>query len=146
MNRDFIEMLHALSDAGADFLVVGAHALAAHDQPRATEDLDLWVRPSPENAPKVWHALASFGAPLDELTLEDLFTPELVFQIGMKPYRIDIITTIDGVTFDEAWPNRILVNQYGVTYGVIGRDDLIRNKIAAGRPKDLVDVDNLKSQ
>ncbi len=146
MNRDFVEMLRALSDEDADFLVVDAHALAAHDQPRATEDLDLWVRPSLDNAPKVWRALMTFGASLDELTLDDLSTPGLIFQIGIKPYRIDIITTIDGVTFDEAWPNRIIVNQYDTTYGVIGKADLIRNKMAAARPKDLLDVDNLKGQ
>jgi hypothetical protein len=146
VNRDFVEMLHALSAAGADFLVVGAHALAAHDQPRATEDLDIWVRPSPDNAEKVWRGLAAYGAPLENLSAEELAVPGLVFQLGVKPYRVDILTAISGVTFDEAWPNRVIVNQYGLTYGVLGRNELVRNKRASGRPKDIVDADNLENQ
>ncbi len=85
MNRDFAEMLSALSDAGAEFLVVGAHALAAHGRPRATGDLDIWVRPSAENAERVWSALARFGAPLAALTRRDLQTPGIEFQIGVEP-------------------------------------------------------------
>src|SRR5207247_1524374 len=85
VNRDFVEMLAELSAAGADFLVVGAHALAAHNRPRATGDLDLWIRPTPENARRVWTALERFGAPLQELTLDDLSSPGVVFQIGLEP-------------------------------------------------------------
>jgi hypothetical protein len=85
MNRDFVEMLSALSAAEAEFLVADAHALAAHGHPRATGGLDLWIRPTPENAERVWAALARFGAPLGDLTKEDLATPEIVFQIGLPP-------------------------------------------------------------
>jgi hypothetical protein len=144
MNRDFVEMLHELSAAGADFLLVGAYALAAHERPRATGDLDIWVRPSRENAERVWAALVRFGAPLHELTIDDLSSPGITFQMGIEPSRIDILTGISGVTFDEAWPNRLLVEHDGLRYGVIGKKDLIRNKRAAARPKDLLDVSNLE--
>lgn len=146
MNRDFVEMLQELSASGADFLVVGAHALAAHDRPRATGDIDIWVRPTPENAQLVWNALVRFGAPLDELTLEDLSTPGITYQIGRAPNRIDILTQITGVVFEEAWSNRITVDREGLHYAVIGKAELIRNKLATARPKDLLDVENLERQ
>jgi hypothetical protein len=146
VNRDFEEILSELSAAGAEFLVVGAHALAAHDRPRSTGDLDIWVRADRANAERVWAALSMFGAPLHDLSLEDLAEPGIVFQMGLPPYRIDILTEISGVTFDEAWPNRIINEFEGKPYPVIGRLDLIRNKRAAGRPKDLVDADELESR
>ena len=96
-------MLLALSDAKIDFLLVGAYAVAAHGHPRATGDLDLWVRPDTETAPKVYSVLADFGAPLHDLTVDDLATPRMVFQIGVEPSRIDILTAISGVSFDDAW-------------------------------------------
>src|SRR5712691_4522977 len=105
MNRDFAEMLDALSAAEADFLIVGAHALAAHGRPRATGDLDIWVRPTPDNARRV-EALVTFGAPLNELKLDDLALPDVVFQIGIEPARIDILTMLTGLTFDAAWSRR----------------------------------------
>ncbi len=146
MNRDFAEMLAALSEAGADFLVIGAHAVAVHGRPRATGDLDLWVRPTRDNAVRVWAALVAFGAPLNDLTPDDLTSQDLVFQIGVAPNRIDLITTIGGVTFGEAWPRRISVELWGQLVPVIGREDLIRNKRAAGRPRDLADVAELEGQ
>jgi len=144
MNRDFVEMLAALSDAGADYLVVGAHALAAHGIPRATGDLDIWVRPTPENAARVWTALERFGAPLHELERRDLHTSDVVFQIGLAPSRIDLLTSISGVAFDEAWPNRIIVAVAGQEVPTIGREEFIRNKKAVGRPRDLADVAELE--
>lgn len=143
MNRDFAEMLAALSGAGADFLVIGAHAVAVHARPRATGDLDLWVRPTPANARRVWQALETFGAPLHELTRDDLTADELVFQIGVAPNRIDILTTIGGVTFDDAWPRRTVVRLWDQSVPVIGREDLIASKRAAGRPQDLADIAEL---
>ena len=137
-------MLQELSAAGADFMVVGAYALAAHERPRATGDIDIWVRPSPENAERVWAALVRFGAPLDELTLADLSAPGITFQMGLQPRRIDILTSISGLTFDQAWPNCITVEHDGLRYAVIGKADLITNKRAAGREKDLLDVSNLE--
>ncbi|MFN0009342.1 MAG: hypothetical protein ACKVXR_15670 [Planctomycetota bacterium] len=145
MNRDFSDMLSALSAAGAEFLVVGAHALAAHGRPRATGDLDLWVRPTPANADRVWKALARFGAPLSTLSVEDLVRPGIVFQVGLPPCRIDILTAIDGVAFEEAWPRRIRVRIGSQEVPVLGRQDLIMNKRATGRPKDLADLAWLES-
>jgi predicted nucleotidyltransferase len=144
MNRDFVEMLAALSEAGAEFLVIGAHAVAVYARPRATGDLDIWVRPSPENAKRVWAALAAFGAPLHELTPDDLVADDLVFQIGVAPSRIDLLTTIGGVTFADAWPRRGTVDLWGLRVPVIGRDDLILSKKAAGRPRDLADLAELE--
>lgn len=140
MNRDFAEILSALSDAGADFVIVGAHALAAHGLPRATGDLDIWVRPSPENARRVLAALRAFGAPLHDLEEKDLVHLGTVFQIGVVPCRVDILTEISGVDFDEAWSRRqwFVVDEQRLPF--LSREDLARNKRAAGRPKDLVDL------
>jgi hypothetical protein len=144
MNRDFVEMLAALSAAGADYLVVGAYALAAHGRPRATGDLDLLVRATPANARRVWAALETFGAPLGDLTLDDLTSSDLVFQIGVAPTRIDLLTGLTGVGFDEAWASRVTLTLEGVEIPIIGRDALIRNKRALGRPRDLADVAELE--
>jgi hypothetical protein len=144
MDRDFLDMLSALSDAGAEYLVVGAHAVAVHGSPRATGDLDLWIKPSPENADRVWRALAQFGAPLGDLTREDLTSPDVVFQIGVQPLRIDILTSITGVIFEEAWPRRTLVEVESRSIPFLSRADLIRNKRATGRPKDAFDVESLE--
>jgi len=144
MNRDFAEMLDALSAAGAEFLIVGAHALAAHGRPRATGDLDIWVRPTPENAQRVWRALVSFGAPLDELHVDDLATPGIVFQIGIAPARIDILTAATGIAFEGAWSQRATFEVDGRALPFLSREDLIRNKSAVGRPRDLADIDDLK--
>lgn len=146
MNRDFAEMLDALFAAGADFLVVGAHALAAHGRPRATGDLDLWVRPTADNAKRVWNALVQFGAPLRELKIDDLSTPETVFQIGLPPARIDLLTTLTGLNFDEAWARRVVVDVEGRRLPFLSREDLIRNKTALGRPRDLADIEDLKRE
>jgi len=143
MERDFVEMLSALDAAGAEYLVVGAHALAAHGVPRATGDLDIWVRATPENAARVLAALRDFGAPLSDLSPEDLTRPETVFQIGVVPVRVDILTSISGVEFEEAWAGRIQATVDAETFGVLGREELIRNKRATGRPKDLLDVETL---
>lgn len=144
MNRDFAEMLSALSEAGAEFLIVGAHALAAHGVPRATRDLDIWINPTPENAARVMTALRTFGTALMDLTEEDLTTPGTVFQIGVEPFRIDILTAISGVTFEEAWKNRLPLEIEGVRVLVLGRHDFITNKRATGRARDLVDIEGLE--
>jgi hypothetical protein len=135
-------MLAALQAAEAVFLVVGAHAMAVHGVPRATGDLDIWVRPDPENAQKVLRALIEFGAPLEMMNLraEDLTDPETVYQIGLPPRRIDIITDIDGVTFEEAWQSKIISQVAGLAVPFLGWDVLLRNKKASGRPKDLADI------
>ena len=140
MNRDFVEMLSALLEARAEFLIVGAHALAAHGVPRATGDLDIWVRSETDNADRVLAALKSFGAPLLDLTREDLLRPATVFQIGVAPSRIDILTSITSVTFEGAWANRRTVTIEGLSIPVLGREEFIANKRAVGRPKDVADL------
>ena len=140
MNRDFVEMLAALSAAGVEFLVVGAYAMAAHGLPRATGDIDIWVRSTRENGHRVVRAVRTFGALLFGLTIEDLLRPDTVFQIGVAPNRIDILTGITGVAFEEAWPNRLNVTIDDQVIPVIGLAELRRNKAATGRPKDQADL------
>ncbi|MDZ4848561.1 MAG: hypothetical protein SGI77_04655 [Pirellulaceae bacterium] len=135
-----------MNDAKAEYLVVGAYAMAAHGCPRSTGDIDFWVRPTPENAARVWAALTLFGAPMSKIDLEDFSTPDIVFQIGLAPQRIDLLTSISGVNFDDAWPNRLVADLDGVRADVIGRKHLLQNKISSGRPKDLVDADVLRSE
>ncbi len=126
-------------------MVVGAHALAAHGVPRATVDLDVWIDASPENASRVWAALAAFGAPLEalDITQADFTRPDTVAQFGLPPWRIDILTGISGVTFHEAWPERIEAQFDDVLVPFIGIAALIRNKRASGRLKDLADIESL---
>ena len=105
MHSDFRGLLSAFNDHGVEYLIVDAHALAAHGHVRATMDMDVWVRASPENAARTMRALAVFGAPLQDLTAADLSRPGIVFQIGIAPLRIDVLTAIDGVDFEDAWEN-----------------------------------------
>jgi len=140
MNPDFRDLLAEFNAHGVEFLVVGAHALAAHGLVRATKDLDVWVRPDASNAQRVIAALKAFGAPLHDLTVEDLAQPGLIFQIGVEPIRIDVINRIDGVTFDEAWPDRMRARFADQSVPVLSRHHLIQNKRAAGREQDLLDV------
>jgi len=140
MNPDFRDLLAAFNARGVDFLIVGAHALAAHGLVRATKDLDVWVRPDPLNAERVLGALAAFGAPLQDLTVDDLSRPGLIFQIGVEPIRIDVITAIDGVTFPEAWEQRVCARFADQEAAVLSREHLLVNKRAAGREQDLLDV------
>ncbi|MFN2421854.1 MAG: hypothetical protein ABR527_10860 [Gemmatimonadota bacterium] len=137
-------MLSALSDAGAEFLLVGAHAVAVHGHPRATGDLDIWVNPTQENAENVWRAVAFFGAPMNNLDLHDFAEPDLIFQIGVVPNRIDILTAVTGLEFEKAWERRIVVPLDGLEVPVLGRADLIRNKKAVGRPQDVADAERLE--
>lgn len=140
LNPDFRDMLSALCEEKADFLIVGAYALAAHGHPRATGDIDIWIRASEENAKRVWRALMRFNCPLFDLKLDDLKTPDLIFQIGVEPRRIDIVTSITGVEFDEAWRDRREIEIEGLKIAAIGRSHLLKNKKAVGRPQDLADV------
>ncbi len=146
LNPDFRDMLAALSDANADFLLVGAYAMAVHGFPRATGDMDIWIRCSDENAQRVWQALKQFKAPMRNLTVEDLKTPDIVFQIGVAPRRIDILTSIDGVEFEDAWSKRKTVDIQGQQFAVLAREDLVRNKKACPRPKDQADALWLESE
>ncbi|HJY31170.1 MAG TPA: DUF6036 family nucleotidyltransferase [Pyrinomonadaceae bacterium] len=145
MNLDFKELLLAFNAQNVEYLIVGAHALAAHGHVRATKDLDLWVRPDILNARKVIQALSDFGAPLSDLTADDLSRKKTIFQIGLPPVRIDIITNIDGVEFEEAWPDRLEMSFGDVPAFVISRHHLITNKKTSARLQDLADVQQLEA-
>lgn len=143
-NRDQIEFMACLNRCGVRSLIVGAHAIAFHTKPRYTEDFDVLVEPSAENAKRVLAALSEFGFAELNLTESDLATPGQVVQLGFPPNRIDIITSISAVSFEEAWKGRIegLFGSEKVFF--IGKSELIRNKQAVGRPKDLMDLDLLR--
>jgi hypothetical protein len=138
--RDFKDLLDALARESARYLVVGAHAVAFHSEPRYTKDLDIWIDSSPANARRVWRALVRFGAPLAGVDVRDLMNEETVYQIGVEPIRIDILAGLDGVRFDTAWRHRITSRFGGVPVQIIGKRELIRAKRAAGRPQDKLDV------
>jgi len=146
LNEDFRDIIAALDEAGARFLVVGAHAMAVHGVPRATGDLDVWIDPSLENSSRVWAALLRFGAPVAALGVSeaDLTKPGTVVQIGLPPRRIDILTEITGVDFAAAWASRVEHSIAGLAMPFIGREHLLENKRATGRLKDLADVEALE--
>jgi hypothetical protein len=145
LNEDFLDLLSALNAAEARFLVVGAYAVGVHGIPRATKDLDVWLEASPENAARVLRALRAFGAPLADLTESDFATPGTGFKMGLPPRRIDMLTKISGVAFEDAWPRRVEADfAPGLRCGVIGLSELVANKRAAGRSQDLADVEALE--
>jgi hypothetical protein len=140
IHHDWQEFLSALRSENTKFLLIGAHALAFHVEARLTEDLDIFVEPTAENGARILRALDRFGFGGLVSSADDFAAPDRVFMLGVKPWRIDILTGIDGVTFDEAWASRKLVDFYGVELFIIGRAALIQNKRAAGRKKDLGDL------
>ena len=144
MSPDVRDLLSAFNAHGVEYLLVGAYALAAHGRVRATGDLDVWIRPEPKNARRVMTALAEFGAPVQGLSESDLTSADLVFQIGIAPLRIDVLTAIDAVEFDDAWRNRVESRFADQPVPVLSREDLIRNKRAAGRAQDLADLEWLE--
>lgn len=144
MNPDFLDLLRAFSAADVRFLIVGAYALAVHGRPRATGDLDVWVDATPQNAARVIRALAAFGAPVNDVSEEDFAQPGAVFQIGVAPGRIDILTELTGVTFADAWPDRIRRPFGEIEADFIDRAAFLRNKRATGRLKDLADIEGME--
>lgn len=143
MNQDFVDLLRAFTGHDVRFLIVGVYALGVHGRPRATGDLDVWIDATPENAERVMRALAAFGAPLTEVTEDDFGRPGVVFQMGLPPRRIDILTKVSGLTFAEAWPGRTRAQFGSVSADVMGREAFVKNKRAAGRAKDLGDLEAL---
>ena len=144
MSPDFKDLLSEFNAHGVEYLVVGAYALAAHGRVRATGDLDVWVRPEPGNAKRVLGALVAFGAPIQDLSEQDLCRPGIVFQIGVAPLRIDVLTGIDAVEFEEAWQERIVTRFAGQSVPVLSVAHLVRNKRAVGRPQDIADLEWLE--
>ena len=145
LNEDYRDMLQALVDEKVRFLLVGAYALAAHGYPRATMDIDIWVMPAPDNADAVLRAIRRFGAPLHNLTKADLERDGTVFQIGVAPRRIDIITAASGLQFNQTFSDSLTVEIEGIEVHIPSVADLIRNKRASGRTKDLADAEALES-
>ncbi|HEX8651847.1 MAG TPA: nucleotidyltransferase [Pyrinomonadaceae bacterium] len=144
LNPDFREMLLCLKDEEVDFIIVGAYALAAHGFPRATGDIDIWVRNSFENAQKIMRALIKFGAPISHLSEADFTAPDVIVQLGVEPCRIDLMTGIDGVGFNEAWQNKVCITIDDLEIDILSREDLLRNKLATGRDRDQGDIIWLK--
>lgn len=146
LNPDFRDIVLALADEHAEFLIVGAYAVSFHGHARTTGDLDLLVRPSPENAARVFRGLVRFGAPAGSLGLSeaDLAKPDMVVQVGVPPRRIDLLTGISGVDFDAAWQGRVEVSWRGRQVAFLGRGELLRNKRSTGRPKDELDAEALE--
>ncbi len=145
LNQDYKEMLSILLENKVDFLLVGAYAMAAHGFPRATADLDIFIRPDVENAKKVYQVLADFGAPMDSVTIEDFQKPGTIFQIGVIPRRIDVINEIDGVSYEEADKDKVIVDIEGLKVPIISKSKLIINKKASGREKDRLDAIRLEN-
>jgi hypothetical protein len=143
MNPDFVDLLRAFAAADVRFLVVGAYALAVHGRPRGTGDLDVWVDATPDNARRVMRALAAFGAPLSGVDENDFTRPGVVYQMGVPPGRIDILTDLTGISFGEAWPARIRHPFGDIEVDFIGLAAFVRNKRATGRTKDLADIEDL---
>lgn len=136
-------MLQILLEEEVDFIVVGAYALAAHGIPRATGDIDIWIKTETKNAEKLMRVLSKFGAPMSEITTADFTEPDIVFQIGVAPRRIDFLTSIDGVDFEDANKDKLTINVSGIEIPIISVENLIKNKKATARPKDLLDVESL---
>jgi hypothetical protein len=140
LNPDFIDILSAFSEENVEFMVVGGYAMAFHGYVRGTGDIDLWVSISEENVARIWRALRSLGAPLRDLTIDDLKQPGMVFQMGLPPYRIDILNKIEGAVCEDAWVTRTFVEIDDLQVPVIGRSEPLRNKKAMNRPKDMADI------
>ena len=145
MSKDFQDILRAFNEHKVKYLVVGGYAFGVHLEPRTTKDIDLWIRTDRENANAVFQALAAFGAPLAGMSPVD-FTDGTIFQMGQPPERIDILQRIDGVSFDDAWENRLEGSIDGeIPTAIISKEDFIRNKLASGRDQDLLDVKKLRA-
>ena len=145
INSDFEDLLCEFCAAGVRFLVVGGYAFTFHATPRYTKDIDLWIEASPRNARHVWAALSKFGAPLGALTQADFEQPGIFVTFGKEPARVDVLTSVSGVEFAEAWARRSTMS-YGrvAAVPVLSERDLVASKRAAGRLKDLADVEELE--
>jgi hypothetical protein len=147
MYQDFKDLLSAFHAHSVKYLIVGGYAVSFHSQPRATKDMDLFIRADPANAKAAYSALVAFGAPIVDISVDDLTDPRQFVRIGREPVAVDILPGIDGVDFDAAWERRVegvIDPQSGLTGFFISRDDLIRSKLAAGRLRDLADVEEIR--
>jgi hypothetical protein len=145
-NPTFVDLVAAFNAVGARFLIVGGYALSFHGPIRATKDLDLWVEATPENGPRVYSGLMDFGAPSDHFTPQDFCYPGTVLQLGVEPVRIDILTELTGLSFEEAWRDRAAGHFGNQCVFYISRDHFLKNKRSTGRPQDAVDAEQLESR
>lgn len=145
MHSDFEALLRALSEGGVRFLIVGGYAVMEYTEPRYTKDLDLWIARDTENARAAYQALGEFGAPLLGVTPEDFTEPDVVYQIGVTPVRVDIMTSVTGVEFEDAWAHRLEREVGGLRVAILSAEHLITNKQAVGRPHDRIDVRRLRA-
>jgi predicted nucleotidyltransferase len=143
-NPDFKDLLRALNEEGAKYLLIGGYAVAFYTEPRYTKDFDLWIASDLQNVDRVWKALSNFGAPLSQIQKTDLSDPETIYQIGIAPNRIDILVQPGPVSFEEAWKQRSTTSYDGEPLYVASVTDLIRLKAKAGRPVDIEDIKALK--
>ena len=143
-NQDFFDLFSAFNAFDVRFLVVGGYAVTFHARPRFTKDLDVWMDPDPENAARAWKALAAYGAPVKDLAPADLEKAGTIFQIGVPPNRIDLLTSLEGLEFGPAWARRVRAAYGNCPVSYLGRADLITNKRAVGRPQDLLDAELLE--
>ena len=144
-NSDFKDILKVFNDNQVEYLIVGGYAVILYAEPRYTKDIDIWVRVNQRNAVAIFKALKEFGAPLSGMSENDFSYEGYFYQIGVPPARIDILMSITGLTFDEAWGNRVEVDFDGVKANFISRKDLIVCKLATGRPQDLIDAELLSA-
>jgi predicted nucleotidyltransferase len=144
LNRNFREFIRLLEDAGVRFLVVGGYAVCVHGFPRYTGDLDIYVAISRENAEKLLKVFADFGFTDLDVTREDFLAEDFVIEIGREPLKIQVLTGIDGVTFDECYRGRTMVKEDGLDIPFIGREELLKNKAASPRAKDKIDLEELR--
>jgi len=146
VNSDFRDLLRSLNEADVRYLIVGGYAVMVHTEPRYTKDLDIWIEPEEANARALLSALAGFGAPTNDVRPADFTEPEVFFQIGVEPVRVDIMTSVTGLAFHAAWARRVLIDFGGETAPVLCREDLLAAKKAAGRARDRRDARNLASE
>jgi hypothetical protein len=145
LNQDWREFVESLEENGVEYLLVGAVAGSFHGVPRMTGDIDFWVKPSDKNAAAVLRALDSFGFSGLDVTADELAAPDLVLQLGFPPRRIDLLTSLEALQFDECYSRRVQAEIGGLMIPVLSKEDFVRNKTALGRPKDLADVEAIKS-
>lgn len=144
MNSDFKELLKLFNDSRIKYLIIGGWAVTYHAEPRYTKDLDVWISADRANAKAIFQALRAFGAPLSGISADDFTQEGNFYQMGVPPVRVDVLMSVPGLKFEDAWHNRVVADFDGVPVNFISRQDLIISKRASGRPQDLIDADLLE--
>ncbi len=144
MNSDFSDLLRNLNDEEVEYLIVGGYAVGKYAEPRYTKDIDIWINNTRENAERVFSSLQASGAPLGDVAVNDFTKPELIYQIGLEPSRVDILMGLEQMDFERCWARRVTASFGDLTLNFISLADLIENKERTGRPQDLIDAENLR--